>query len=177
MERKRPNQEKRFWQSMAFVLLTGTALCLTTLGAAAQQPPAAASASYGAGSGANPAAVRDASALPGAGSGDSQQPPHARAQRGAGSGDNPAADHIARALARRRLRPQPRRPRQPRNSKASRAGECAHHGGTFAVDPHPDSDQARSYRESHGHRIGTDLTPGTGNYRQGAWRQQSDAVG
>lgn len=37
---KRPNQEKLFWQSMAFVLLTVTALCLTTLGAAAQQPAA-----------------------------------------------------------------------------------------------------------------------------------------
>jgi pilus assembly protein CpaC len=40
VEQKRPNQEKLFWQSIAFVLLTGTALCLTTLGAAAQQPAA-----------------------------------------------------------------------------------------------------------------------------------------
>src|ERR1039458_3357799 len=37
VERKRPNQQKPLWQSMAFVLLTGTALCLTTLGAAAQE--------------------------------------------------------------------------------------------------------------------------------------------
>jgi pilus assembly protein CpaC len=36
---KRPNKEKLFWQSMAFVLLAGTALCFATLGAAAQQPP------------------------------------------------------------------------------------------------------------------------------------------
>ena len=38
VERKRPNQQKPLWQSMAFVLLTVTALCLTTLGAAAQEP-------------------------------------------------------------------------------------------------------------------------------------------
>jgi pilus assembly protein CpaC len=40
VERKRPNQQKPLWQSVAFVLLTGTALCLTTLGAAAQEPAA-----------------------------------------------------------------------------------------------------------------------------------------
>jgi pilus assembly protein CpaC len=40
VQMKRPNQEKLFWQSMAFVLLTVTALCLTTLGAAAQQSAA-----------------------------------------------------------------------------------------------------------------------------------------
>src|ERR1017187_3003510 len=38
VEQKRPNQQKPLWQSMAFVLLTVTALCLTTLGAAAQEP-------------------------------------------------------------------------------------------------------------------------------------------
>jgi pilus assembly protein CpaC len=40
VERKRPNQQKPLWQSMAFVLLTSTALCLTTLGVAAQEPAA-----------------------------------------------------------------------------------------------------------------------------------------
>jgi pilus assembly protein CpaC len=40
VERKRSNQQKPLWQSMAFVLLTGTALCLTTLGVAAQEPAA-----------------------------------------------------------------------------------------------------------------------------------------
>ena len=39
MQRKRPGKERLFWQRMAFVLLTATALCLTTLGAAAQQSP------------------------------------------------------------------------------------------------------------------------------------------
>jgi pilus assembly protein CpaC len=40
VQRNGPTKERLFWQSVAFVLLTGTALCLTTLGAAAQQPPA-----------------------------------------------------------------------------------------------------------------------------------------
>ena len=39
MQRKRPGKERLFWQRMAFVLLTATALCLTALGAAAQQSP------------------------------------------------------------------------------------------------------------------------------------------
>ena len=39
MQRKRPGKERLFWQRMAFVLLTATVLCLTTLGAAAQQSP------------------------------------------------------------------------------------------------------------------------------------------
>jgi pilus assembly protein CpaC len=53
VEQKRPNKEKLFWQSMAFVLLMGTALCLTTFGAAAQesaptptQPPTATQPPY-----------------------------------------------------------------------------------------------------------------------------------
>ena len=40
MKQKRPNQKKFFWQSMAFVLLIGTALCFSTLAATAQQSSA-----------------------------------------------------------------------------------------------------------------------------------------
>lgn len=40
MQRKRPNDERLFWQRMYFVLLTGATLCLLSVGAAAQQPPA-----------------------------------------------------------------------------------------------------------------------------------------
>jgi pilus assembly protein CpaC len=40
VKQKRSNQKKLFCQDMAFVLLIGTALCLITLGAAAQQPAA-----------------------------------------------------------------------------------------------------------------------------------------
>ena len=40
MKRKRPTKERLLWQSMFFVLLAGTALCLTTLATASQQPPA-----------------------------------------------------------------------------------------------------------------------------------------
>ena len=39
MQSKRIGKERLFWQSMALALLTATALCLTTLGAAAQQSP------------------------------------------------------------------------------------------------------------------------------------------
>ncbi len=39
MQRKRPNNERLFWQRMAFVLLTA-ALCFISLGAAAQHSPA-----------------------------------------------------------------------------------------------------------------------------------------
>jgi len=40
VQRKRPNLQWLFWQSMAFVVLTGTTLCLATFAAAFQQPPA-----------------------------------------------------------------------------------------------------------------------------------------
>src|ERR1039458_7452274 len=40
VERKRPNQQKPLWQSVAFVLLTGTALCPPALGAEAQESAA-----------------------------------------------------------------------------------------------------------------------------------------
>jgi len=40
MKRNRPNRERLPWRSVAFVLVAGTALCVTTLEATAQQPPA-----------------------------------------------------------------------------------------------------------------------------------------
>src|ERR1019366_4744461 len=129
-----------------------------------------ASTNYGADSDANRAAHRNATALPGAGSGASAS------ARGAGTGANPAADHNAIVLHGAGSGLDPAVPCSPATARRG-AGEHTCHRGTFAADPHPDSDQARSYRQSRGHRIGTDLTPGTGNYRQGAWRQQSDAVG
>src|ERR1039458_4512846 len=136
------------------------------------------SRSPGVGSDANRAAHRNATALPAGGSGASARGAagSGASARAAGSGASPAADHIASVLHGAGSGLNPAAPGNPATARRG-AGECACHRGTFAADPHPDSDQARSYRKSRGDRIGTDFTPGTGSYRQNAWRQQSDAVG
>ena len=74
-------------------------------------------------------------------------------------------------LRKLRLRPHPRR-----LGRVARIGNRAHRSWAFTGREHAIAREASAYRKSRGHRIGRDLSRGTGDHGEEARQQQPDAV-